>query len=142
MSPFLLPLLGGVLIGLSASALLYFNGRTAGVSGIAAGLLGARPGPWGWRAAFLGGLVGGGFLVQRVMPGAFGDVPGSAALPLLAMAGLLVGFGTRMGNGCTSGHGVCGISRGSRRGIAATITFMVTGALSVFLLRTLTGGAA
>ena len=131
----LLPLLGGVLIGLSASLLLLFNGRVAGVSGIAGGLLaGSGGGEFGWRAAFIGGLVGGGLLLERLVPGTLGaPVVSGVALPVLS--GLLVGFGARLGNGCTSGHGVCGISRGSARSIAATLTFMATGVLTVFLAR-------
>jgi uncharacterized membrane protein YedE/YeeE len=137
---FTLPLLGGVLIGSSASLLLLFNGRVAGISGIAGGLLAPTKGEVPWRLAFIAGLVGGGFLVRALLPGAFGQEASSPGLGLTVAAGLLVGFGTRLGNGCTSGHGVCGISRGSTRSIAATLVFMATGALAVFLLRTLTGG--
>ncbi|MCY1042601.1 YeeE/YedE family protein [Corallococcus sp. bb12-1] len=139
MASLILPLLGGALIGLSASLLLLFNARIAGVSGIAGGLFGSVDGERGWRLAFLGGLVGGGLLLRIVWPGALGapDVPGPG---WLVAGGLLVGVGTRLGNGCTSGHGVCGIARGSRRSLVATLTFMVTAVLTVFIVRHVLGG--
>lgn len=140
MTSMTLPLLGGVLIGTSASLLLLFNGRVAGISGIAGGLLAPTQGEVPWRLAFIAGLVGGGFLMRAWLPGAFGQETSSPGLGLTVAAGLLVGFGTRLGNGCTSGHGVCGISRGSTRSIAATLVFMATGVLAVLLLRTLRGG--
>lgn len=134
--PFVLAALGGVLIGLSASLLLLFNGRIAGVSGIAGGLFASARGDRGWRLAFVLGLVAGGLALSVMSPGVFGLSPAAAAGGgLLVVAGLLVGFGTRMGNGCTSGHGVCGISRGSPRSLAATMTFMATGAIAVYMLR-------
>ncbi|MDC0709180.1 YeeE/YedE family protein [Stigmatella sp. ncwal1] len=140
MSSLLLPLLGGALIGLSASLLLLFNGRIAGISGIAGGLFGGMKGERGWRLAFLGGLVGGGLLLRVVWPETLGTshAPGSG---WLVAAGLLVGVGTRLGNGCTSGHGVCGLARGSRRSFVATLTFMATGALTVFFVRHVLGSA-
>jgi uncharacterized protein len=139
-SQFLLPLLGGVLIGASASLLLLFNGRTAGISGIAGGLFTPTKGDSGWRFAFVAGLLGGGVLLQVLSPAAFGVKSASPALGMTVVAGLLVGFGTRLGSGCTSGHGICGISRGSLRSIVATLTFMATGVLTVLALRQLTGG--
>ena len=141
MSAFLLPLLGGVLIGLSATLLLLFNGRVAGVSGIAGGLVTPSRGDIGWRVAFIGGLVLGGVLLARILPGALGApvVPGAGAAIL---AGLLVGFGTRLGGGCTSGHGVCGVARGATRSLVATALFVATAALTVFVVRHLLGGAS
>ena len=132
-------LLGGVLIGLSAAALLIGHGRIAGVSGILDDALRNRGGELTWRLLFLVGLVGGGLLISRVHPEAF---PAHHVLsgPLLAAAGLLVGFGTRLGNGCTSGHGVCGIGRLSPRSILATLVFMAAGAATVFIVRHVIGG--
>jgi uncharacterized membrane protein YedE/YeeE len=135
MSPELLgALAGGVLIGLSAAFLLWANGRIAGVSGILGGAL--QPGivDRSWRLAFLLGLVVSGALLAVLWPARF-EFSGLPRLPWLALAGVLVGFGTRLGNGCTSGHGVCGIGRGSRRSIAATLTFMITAAITLYLVR-------
>lgn len=125
-------LAGGVLVGLSASALLLANGRIAGISGIAGGLLGGGDGDAGWRATFLLGLVAGGALLRVVDPGSFGPTP-AGSTGLVALSGLLVGFGSRLGSGCTSGHGVCGLSRRSGRSLVATITFISTGALAVLV---------
>ncbi|OJT22313.1 YeeE/YedE family protein [Archangium sp. Cb G35] len=136
-SSFLLPLLGGALIGLSASLLLLANGRVAGISGVVGSLLAPVRGDIAWRVLFFGGLLTGGLLLAWLRPGSFAvpaDLSSGGAL-LLVVAGLLVGFGARLGNGCTSGHGVCGISRGSARSIVATLTFMATGVLTVFLAR-------
>lgn len=140
MNTVLLPLLGGVLIGLAASLLLLFNGRVAGISGIAGGLLSPAPGEAGWRVAFLGGLVAGGLLLAVFLPGSVG-APVVSSLGATLVAGLLVGFGTRLGGGCTSGHGVCGLARGALRSLVATVTFMATGALTVFITRHVLGGA-
>ncbi|WP_375765272.1 YeeE/YedE thiosulfate transporter family protein [Archangium gephyra] len=136
-SSFLLPLLGGALIGLSASLLLLANGRVAGISGVVGSLLAPVRGDIAWRVFFFGGLLTGGLLLAWLRPVSFAaPAPLSAGgVALLVAAGLLVGFGSRLGNGCTSGHGVCGISRGSVRSIAATLTFMATGVLTVFLAR-------
>lgn len=125
---------GGALIGLSASLMLGFNGRIAGISGILGGLLKPTAGDVAWRALFVGGLFVGGLIALALMPGAFSV--GTASLGAVVLAGLLVGFGTRVGNGCTSGHGVCGISRFSPRSVVATLTFIGTGAVTVLL----TGG--
>lgn len=141
-SPWFAPrsaLAGGALIGLSASLLLLLNGRVAGISGIFGGLLvpGAADRPW--RAWFVIGLLLAGLAFALLRPAAFatvGDIPPATA----ALAGLLVGFGTRTGGGCTSGHGVCGLARMSRRSVAATMTFMATGAATVFVVRHLLGG--
>lgn len=128
-STWLSPLVGGVLLGVAACALLALAGRVAGVSGILSGL--GRPSQgeeWGWRAAFTVGLLAGGVALLWLRPAAFSGSPRSLAL--LAVAGLLVGFGARLGGGCTSGHGVCGLGRLSGRSLAATLTFMATGAIA------------
>lgn len=122
---------GGALIGLSATLMLAFNGRVTGISGIVGGLVVPSPGDVSWRALFVAGLFIGGLVARFALPGAFGA--GAAPLALVAIAGLFVGFGTRVGNGCTSGHGVCGISRLSPRSIAATLTFITTGALTALV---------
>lgn len=131
-------LVGGALIGLSALALLLLSGRIAGVSGIVGGLLPATAGDARWRLAFVGGLVLGGGLLALAHPAAF--PPAIDAHPLLlAVAGLLVGLGSRLGNGCTSGHGVCGIGRLSTRSLFATLTFMTTAVVTVWLTRHVLG---
>jgi uncharacterized membrane protein YedE/YeeE len=127
-------LLGGALIGLSASLLLLGAGRVAGISGIFAQLfLGTEPAGRRWRTWFLGGLLAGGLVLQRLLPGAIAASPRPIAW--LAASGLLVGIGTRLAGGCTSGHGVCGLSRLSLRSLVATLTFLGTGVLTVTLLR-------
>lgn len=118
---------GGALIGAGAVLLLWFNGRIAGISGITNGLFSAGQ-KSGWRIAFLAGLVGGGLLYQWVSPIPL-IVRTDFPVWLTVVAGLLVGFGTRLGNGCTSGHGICGVSRLSLRSIAATVTFVFVGML-------------
>ncbi|WP_164019649.1 YeeE/YedE family protein [Pyxidicoccus trucidator] len=136
-SPILFSLLGGALIGLSASLLLLANGRVAGISGVVGSLLAPVRGDIAWRVIFLGGLLAGGLLLAWLLPGSFA-APASLSgggVALLVAAGLLVGFGSRLGSGCTSGHGICGISRGSTRSIVATLTFVATGVLTVFLVR-------
>ncbi|HEY0146257.1 MAG TPA: YeeE/YedE family protein [Methylovirgula sp.] len=131
-------LLGGVLIGLSASLLMSFNGRIAGISGILGELLAFRRGAIGWRLAFIAGLVTAP-LLYRSFSGAlpFTITP---SVPVLIVGGLLVGIGTRMGSGCTSGHGVCGLARFSKRSLAATLIFMAAGIATVFVARHLIGG--
>ncbi len=126
-------LAGGALIGLASGALLVFNGRIAGISGIVGGLLAPR-GDALWRAAFIAGLLGAGLALGLLMPQAF-PTQLTASSPLLIVAGLLVGVGTRLGSGCTSGHGVCGISRLSARSIVATLIFMGFGMITVALMR-------
>lgn len=132
-------LIGGALIGLAAVVFLALNGRVAGISGIAGGLLGGGGPDFSWRAAFIIGLVVGPLVVGFAM-GAMPTVQIEAGWPLLIAAGLLVGFGTRLGSGCTSGHGVCGIARGAGRSIAATLVFMTAAALTVFIVRHVIGG--
>lgn len=124
-------LLGGVLVGTAASLLLWGAGRTAGVSGIAAGLIVPQRGDWLWRVQFLAGLVLGGLALRLWRPEAIA-APG-ASVTVLAVAGLLVGFGTRLGGGCTSGHGICGLSRLSRRSLLAVLVFMATAMITVAL---------
>ena len=126
--------LGGVLIGLAAVLLLLANGRIAGVSGIVGGLLARVRGDTAWRAAFVLGLWLGG-LVYWAARGELFAVEIEATLPLMIGAGLLVGFGTRLGSGCTSGHGVCGIARFSKRSTVATVVFMTAGIATVFVVR-------
>lgn len=135
MSAFYLPALGGVLIGWSAVMLLALNGRFAGVSGISAMLLKAKSfGDYSWRIGFLAGLVLGPLLLSLIFH--FKSVGAPVASPgVLAFAGLLVGFGTVLGGGCTSGHGVCGIARLSTRSIAATLIFMAFAILTVYVVR-------
>ena len=126
-------LAGGMLIGLAAALLILFNGRIAGISGILGGLLRPRSGDLGWRIAFLAGLIGTPLLypLWQALP----PVQIDAGTPALIVAGLLVGVGVRYGAGCTSGHGVCGLSRLSPRSLAATMAFMAAGFLTVYLLR-------
>jgi uncharacterized membrane protein YedE/YeeE len=131
-------LVGGGLIGLAASVLLIGSGRIAGISGILAGILSRTPGDVLWRALFVFGLLAAGGVAALWAPTSIGASPRS--LPTALAAGLIVGVGTRLGNGCTSGHGVCGISRLSTRSIVATITFIAAGMLSVRLVALL--GAA
>lgn len=132
-------LIGGALIGLAAVVLLATSGRVAGISGILAGAVSRSSDGRSWRLAFLIGLLLGCALVSRIGGGAV-PVQMIAGTPALVVAGLLVGFGTRMANGCTSGHAVCGIARLSSRSIAATLTFMASGGLTVFLVRHVIGG--
>lgn len=127
-------LIGGGLIGLAALFLMALNGRIAGISGIAGGLLQNEPADRGWRWLFLLGLIGGVVIHEVLRPETFTLREGFPPI-LLVAAGLLVGIGTRMGSGCTSGHGVCGISRFSARSLVATLTFMLTAAITVAVVR-------
>jgi len=128
---------GGLLIGLGAAVLLLANGRVAGVSGIAGGLLRPARGDIGWRLAFILGLLAAplGWLALQAMPPAQID----HTPVLLAVSGLLVGVGTRFGSGCTSGHGVCGIARLSPRSIVATLCFVAAGFVTVYVMRHVLG---
>jgi uncharacterized membrane protein YedE/YeeE len=126
--------IGGALIGTASLILLAFNGRIAGVSGIVGGLLaGAAPGERGWRVAFLAGLVAGAAVYSWTRGGLSLHLQAQGFW--LIAAGLLVGFGTRLGSGCTSGHGVCGLARLSPRSLAATLMFIAAGVITVFLSR-------
>ncbi len=132
-------LVGGMLIGLSAVLFMLLNGRIAGVSGIAGGLIAPVAGDWQWRLAFVLGLICGP-LVFMALGGQLPDIQFPVSSPFaLAAAGLIVGFGTRLGGGCTSGHGVCGVSRLSPRSIVATVAFMFTGFATVYIIRHLLG---
>ncbi len=135
-------LVGGALIGLATGLVLWLNGKIAGISGVIARSLRPVAGDTAWRVWFIVGLAGGGALTFVVWPaGAQLDFSAAGGLVPLAIAGLLVGLGTRLGGGCTSGHGVCGISRGSVPGIAATLTFMAVAGLVVYLRSHVLGGA-
>ncbi|MDR6472181.1 putative membrane protein YedE/YeeE [Paraburkholderia graminis] len=133
-----LSLTGGLLIGAAVAVLVLFNGRIAGISGILGGLLRTPQKDAGWRIAFLAGLIG-----APVLVGWLGDpivLRIETGWREILVAGFLVGIGTRYASGCTSGHGVCGISRGSPRSFVATATFMMSGFLTVFITRHLLGG--
>lgn len=132
-------LAGGILIGLSAALLLLVSGKIAGISGILGSLMTPVAGDVAWRVAFVAGLVGGGLGLVAFAPEWF-EVTVPRGPGAIVVAGLLVGFGTRLGSGCTSGHGVCGLARGSARSLAATVTFMGSAVLTVFVVRTLGAG--
>ncbi len=126
-------LAGGAVIGLAAALFVLFNGRIAGISGIAGGLLQWPKGDSAWRIAFLAGLVAAPLVYSRFAP--LPVVQVDAGTATLVVAGLLVGLGTRYGSGCTSGHGVCGLSRRSPRALVATGAFMAAGFVTVFVVR-------
>ena len=125
-------LIGGLLIGLATTLMLLLNGRIAGISGIVGGLLTRKGSEVGWRAMFVAGLLLGAFVYMLATGGAL-LVRIEASLPIVVVAGLLVGFDTRLGSGCTSGHGVSGLARFSKRSIVATSVFMGAGIVTVFL---------
>jgi len=127
-------MLGGALIGLSAAILLLFNGRIAGISSIMNGVFKSPKNEMGWRSAFLAGLIAGALLFQFIAPDFITPRQGYP-LWLLAVGGFLVGVGTRLGSGCTSGHGICGIANLSWRSIYATLTFMSSGFITVYLIK-------
>jgi uncharacterized membrane protein YedE/YeeE len=127
-------LLGGMLIGVAAALLLFLNGRISGISGIVGGLLSAKGLELSWRVVYLAGLIIGAF-AYILATGEADFVEMEASLPVLVLAGLLVGFGARLGSGCTSGHGVCGLARFSRRSVVATLVFFVAAILTVYLTR-------
>lgn len=131
-------LLGGLLIGTSAAIFLFLNGRIAGVSGILGGLIHSSRGEIGWRLAFVAGLFVAP-LVYSAFGGALPPVTLTPSVGLLIIAGLIVGFGTRLGAGCTSGHGICGLGRGSPRSLAATAVFMIMAIVTVFIARHVLG---
>lgn len=137
----LIALIGGSLIGVAASIFLLAYGRICGVSGLFGGLV-RRTADVPWvRVAFIGGLLAGGALLRLVAPSVF-EANSRPAWMLVIPAGLLVGFGTQLGNGCTSGHGVCGVGRLSVRSLVATGMFMLAGFMTVFVLRHLLGGGS
>jgi len=131
-----LSLVGGILLGLASAAFILINGRILGISGILGGLLSPRVGDIGWRIAFLLGMAASPWVASLIFPEGLMEAPrietGYAAI---AIAGLLVGFGTRYGSGCTSGHGVCGLSRLSPRSLVSTLTFMGLGFATVYVVR-------
>ena len=131
-------LVGGALIGLSATLLLLFTGRIAGISGILNAFIDPRERDSGWRGMFLLGLMVGAGAYVWTQPGA-APIPAQLPLWILGLAGFLVGIGTRMGSGCTSGHGVCGLGRFSARSLVATLIFMASGIATVFVVRHLLG---
>ena len=128
MNQFVMAIIGGVMIGLAASFLLLSIGRVSGISGITGALLKPSTSDWGWRLSFVSGLLGGGLLLSFIKPEFF-VVSSERSILMMIVAGLLVGFGTQMGSGCTSGHGVCGLTRLSSRSLVATLTFMGAGML-------------
>lgn len=133
-------LLGGAIIGLAVTLMLLFNGRVTGISGILASSL-AKPSQQGlWRWMFLAGMIVGGLIMYQISPELFVNVSGRS-LGAVAIAGLLVGYGTVMGSGCTSGHGICGLSRFSVRSLLATMTFMLFGFFSVQFVNYFLGGS-
>lgn len=121
------------MIGLASAALLLTHGRIAGISGVTGSLLQPTTRDRGWRYAFLAGLVVSGMLASVVAPSAIGGSVRS--LPIVIIAGAIVGFGTRLGSGCTSGHGICGLSRLSGRSMVAVATFIATGAITAMIAR-------
>ncbi len=135
-------LLGGILIGISALLMLAFNGRIAGISGIVGNLVVSRGTDFMWRLAFTVGLIGGAAAwIQFAPPGSL-TINLDADMPTMLLAGFIVGAGTRLGKGCTSGHGVCGIGRVSPRSLTATIIFMTVAGLTVYVTRHLLGPGA
>lgn len=130
-------LAGGLLIGLAAALFLLLNGRIAGISGILGGLLSPSRGDIVWRFAFMAGLIGA--PIAWLMVADLPPIEINAGYPSLIIAGLLVGLGTRYGSGCTSGHGVCGLSRLSLRSLAATLSFMAAGFITIYIIRHLLG---
>lgn len=132
-------LIGGVLIGLAATLLWWGQGRTAGISSILAGSLPGRPGDRSWRLAFVVGLVAAGTVFRLVWPETMENTV-ERSLPIVAASGLLVGFGTRMAGGCTSGHGVCGNARLEKSSIVATLTFIAMGVVTTAIIGRFFGG--
>ena len=127
---------GGILLGIASAMFVLLNGRILGISGILGGLLAPRTGDIGWRFAFLLGMGAAPMVFGAVMPPELlPAVRIDASEPVIALAGVLVGLGTRYGSGCTSGHGVCGLSRLSPRSLVATLSFMAAGFATVFLIR-------
>ena len=133
-------LAGGLLIGLGSVLALAASGKVPGISGIVARLLSPKPGDISWRVLFLVGLVAGaGITFAFYAPSMNFRIPGGRTLPVYAIAGIIVGFGTRLGGGCTSGHGVCGCGSAARDSVVATITFMATGVITVFVWNLIAG---
>lgn len=133
-------LLGGAMIGLAAILLMAFHGRIAGMTGILSGLLPPLSNDWAWRAAFIAGAIVAPALIIIVAEVSAVPFESPVPTPWLIIGGLIVGIGVHFGGGCTSGHGVCGLARLSPRSIAATLIFMASTALTVFVVRHLLGG--
>lgn len=132
---------GGVLIGAAAVLLMLYAGRIFGATGIVAGVLSPNmAGDRGWRLALLAGMISGPLLI-RALTGQMPDLTPVVSLPWTLIGGVIVGFGVTLGSGCTSGHGVCGLARFSPRSLAATLTFMATTGLTIFIIRHVIGGA-
>ncbi|CAI2329246.1 YeeE/YedE family protein [Vibrio parahaemolyticus] len=125
-------LFGGILLGISATILLLINGKIAGISGIMNGIMSPKKGDYSWRLLFAVGMIAGG-LISVLMLGVAVPSTANLSLGMVIAAGLLVGIGTRLGNGCTSGHGICGMGRLSKRSIVATCVFMAVAGLTVFV---------
>ncbi|EIO4561276.1 YeeE/YedE family protein [Vibrio parahaemolyticus] len=125
-------LFGGILLGISATILLLVNGKIAGISGIMNGIMSPKKGDYSWRLLFAVGMIAGG-LISVLMLGVAVSSTANLSLGMVIAAGLLVGIGTRLGNGCTSGHGICGMGRLSKRSIVATCVFMAVAGLTVFI---------
>ncbi|HCH2709218.1 TPA: YeeE/YedE family protein [Vibrio parahaemolyticus] len=125
-------LFGGILLGISATILLLINGKIAGISGIMNGIMSPKKGDYSWRLLFAVGMIAGG-LISVLMLGVAAPSTANLSLGMVIAAGLLVGIGTRLGNGCTSGHGICGMGRLSKRSIVATCVFMAVAGLTVFV---------
>jgi len=125
-------LFGGILLGISATILLLVNGKIAGISGIMNGIMSPKKGDYSWRLLFAVGMIAGG-LISVLMLGVAVPSTANLSLGMVIAAGLLVGIGTRLGNGCTSGHGICGMGRLSKRSVVATCVFMVVAGLTVFV---------
>ena len=136
----IMAIIGGALIGSAASLLFLGVGKIAGISGVVGSLLRSGDDEKQWRILFLLGLLLGGVVLVFVAPSSI-MAPNARSLAAVAFAGLLVGFGTRMGNGCTSGHGVCGLSRFSKRSLVATLSFMATGFATASLVHLFSGSA-
>lgn len=130
-------LAGGIALGLAAAMFVLLNGRVLGISGILGGLIKPRAGDIGWRIAFVAGLIAAPMVARLFVP--LPEPRVEASIPVLVIAGLLVGWGTRYGSGCTSGHGVCGLARMSPRSLAATLAFMAAGFITVYIVRHLLG---
>ncbi|EGU4187818.1 YeeE/YedE family protein [Vibrio parahaemolyticus] len=125
-------LFGGILLGISVTILLLVNGKIAGISGIMNGIMSPKKGDYSWRLLFAVGMIAGG-LISVLMLGVAAPSTANLSLGMVIAAGLLVGIGTRLGNGCTSGHGICGMGRLSKRSIVATCVFMAVAGLTVFV---------
>ncbi|TNE49011.1 MAG: YeeE/YedE family protein [Deltaproteobacteria bacterium] len=132
--------IGGLLIGLSVTFMMLFVGRITGISGIYGGVVVPRGGEIAWRVIFVLGLITGGVILKFAYPQAFPTINVHPSMIVVAVAGLLVGYGTRLGSGCTSGHGICGLARFSQRSFVSVLTFMFTGAVAVYVMRHVIGG--